>query len=301
MKEARRPAQIVEEQVGKPVVIVINPGGTFAEVAILLSDAGPECHFVKASIAPVVIEPMRLALAADEEVEPAVVVVIDPGRGVGIDRCYETRFGRDIGESTLAVIAQEARPDGVRKPRPPGNEEVQAAVVVVIGLIADQAAELACDPGPLALVLERSISSVAVVRHRLRWIDRRDGQVEQAIAVEVVHDRPTGLIEPVHSHDRANVAKLADVKFRAKKTVKYEPVARIDPLRIFAQRHVGQVQEPLDSQIVGKSRKIFGEVLDRPPRAGRVSMNGCRQNRKNARALTPAHDAIVIFAAPYAP
>jgi hypothetical protein len=48
-----------------------------------------------------VIEAVGLILAADEQVEPAVAIVIGPGGGVGIDRVEQSDRGGDVGERDM--------------------------------------------------------------------------------------------------------------------------------------------------------------------------------------------------------
>ena len=158
------------------------------------------------------IQVARLLLAGDEEVEPAIVVVVGPGRRVGIERLVQPGLGRHVGESSAAVVAEQRGPDRVRQPRAARDEQVEAAVVVVIGLVADQAAELAGHAGRLTAVLERPISPVVVERHRLGRVHRRDRQVEPAIAVEVVHDRAAGLVEAIHARIGPDIPEPADVE-----------------------------------------------------------------------------------------
>ena len=90
--------QVVEEQVGIAVVVVVDPGAALAEPLRLALHAGPGGDLLERAVAPVVIEAVGLALAGDEEVEPAVVVVVGPGGGVGIDRVEQAGFLGDVGE-----------------------------------------------------------------------------------------------------------------------------------------------------------------------------------------------------------
>ena len=72
---------------------------------------------------------------------------------------------------------------------------------------------------------------------------------------------------------------------------------RIDLVGIFAQGHVGQVEQPADLEVVGELLEILGEMLDRQPRAGRVGVDGGRRDGQDARAFPPAQDAILVLAA----
>ena len=143
--------QVVEEQVGIAVVVVVDPGAALAEACRLALHAGLGGDLLERAVALVVIETVGLLLAADEQVEPAVVVVIGPGRGVGIDRVQQPGLLGDVGEAARRrCCASRRRPDRPGEPGPARDEDVQAAVVVVVGLIADQPAELVGHAGLLA-------------------------------------------------------------------------------------------------------------------------------------------------------
>ena len=84
-----------------------------------------------------------------------------------------------------------------------------------------------------------------------------------------------------------------------KKRLRSSLIPRINLFRIFAERHVRQVEKPANLEIVGKQLEVFGEVLDRESRTAGIGMDGRRRDRQDARAFAPAHDAIVVFAAPH--
>ena len=81
-------------------------------------------------------------------------------------------------------------------------------------------------------------------------------------------------------------------------SVERDQVPGIDLLGVFAQGHVGQVQEPADPQVVGELLEILGEMLDRQPGTGGIGVDGGRRDGEDARALAAAHDAIFGLAAP---
>ena len=67
---------------------------------------------------------------------------------------------------------------------------------------------------------------------------------------------------------------------------------------MFAQGHVGQVEQPADLEVVGELLEVLGEMTDRQPGAGGIGVDGGGRDREDARALSPAHDAVVGLAAP---
>ena len=91
MQQAAGPG-VVEEQVGIAVVVVVDPGAALAEVAGFALHAGLGGDLLECAVTLVVVETVGLPLAADEKVDPAIVVVIGPGGGVGIDRVQRARL-----------------------------------------------------------------------------------------------------------------------------------------------------------------------------------------------------------------
>ena len=65
---------------------------------------------------------------------------------------------------------------------------------------------------------------------------------------------------------------------------------------MFAQGHVGEVEQPAGTKVVGKLLEVFGEVVDRQAGPGGVGVHGGRRDRQDARALAPAHDAVFVLA-----
>ena len=58
-----------------------------------------------------------------------------------------------------------------------------------------------------------------------------DDDVEQAVVVEVVHDRAAGLVEAIDPHQMADVAELADVELGVEEAVQVEPDTGDRPCR----------------------------------------------------------------------
>ena len=75
-------------------------------------------------------------LIADEQIQPAVVVVVGKGRCMGRVQREQSGTPRHIRKSAVAVVAQQ----GVGHtalfphPSPAQNEQIDIAVVVVVGL-----------------------------------------------------------------------------------------------------------------------------------------------------------------------
>ena len=119
---------------------------------------------------------------------------------------------RDVAECAVAVVPQQRRPDRIRKPGAPRDEEIHAAVVVVVGLDAGLASELVRQPGRLGAVLEGAVARVAVEGHVLGGVKSGHREIEQSVVVEIFHDRTAGHVEAIDAHEVADVSELADVE-----------------------------------------------------------------------------------------
>ena len=126
-----------------------------------------------------------------------------------------------------------------------------------------------------------------------------DEEVEPAVAVEVVHDRPAGLIDPVaQPRGLADVGEPADVELGVEEPLQVQPEPGIDPVGVFRQGHVGQIQQPADLQVVGELLEILGEMADGQAGARRLRVHGRTGDGKDAGAIAQAHEAILVLAAP---
>src|SRR5207237_2305877 len=69
-----------------------------------------------------------------------------------------------------------------------------------------------------------------------------------------------------------------------------------DFVRIFAKRHVSNVEQPARFEISWQFPQRFGETRDGSTRAALIPMNRARANRQNARFGTVIDQAIGLFA-----
>ena len=70
------------------------------------------------------------------------------------------------------------------------------------------------------------------------------------------------------------------------------------PVGVVAQGHVGDVQEPLDAQVLGPLLEVGGEVADRLARSGGALVDRLRGQREDAARPVAAGDAVLRLAAP---
>src|SRR5205085_7449225 len=83
ISEQARPAGHVRDvQVGIAVAVEVAPVGALADQT-LVGQAGPLGHLLERAVAAIVVQIAAARLAADEKIEPAVVVVIRPDGDLG--------------------------------------------------------------------------------------------------------------------------------------------------------------------------------------------------------------------------
>src|SRR5690348_9194287 len=91
-------------------------------------------NLLKSTVAPIMVELVRTFFVANIQVEEAVVVVVGPGRTIGVDRIHQAGLAGDVGEGAVAIVPEQTGPDGIGEPGPAGNKDVQVAVVIIICL-----------------------------------------------------------------------------------------------------------------------------------------------------------------------
>src|SRR5262249_27697455 len=118
----------------------------------------------------VAIEPARLAHVGDEQVEPAVAVVVAPGRALGASLVEDAGTGGEILEPAVPLVVVEpapvARVSGLRRrPSAPrqgfaADDQVEAAIVVVIAPSSRLAGDRLRQPGGDRDVVKGRITAV---------------------------------------------------------------------------------------------------------------------------------------------
>ena len=66
---------------------------------------------------------------------------------------------------------------------------------------------------------------------------------------------PPAMLKRLTPAECADVAELADVEFRLEEMIERDQEPRVDLVGIFAQGHVGEVEQPADGEVVGKLRR----------------------------------------------
>ena len=292
--EAGRAGHVGNVQVRIAVAVEVAPVGPLAPERAVV-DAGSARDILKRAVAAIMVKAARSRFAADENVQPTVVVVIRPDRHLSIDRRQQAGFFGDIGECAVAVVTKQAVLLRDARPGAPANIDIQQAVVVVIGLDAVEPTDLLGEASRLGSFLKRAIAPVAIKRQRLSRVHARHDQVEQAIVVEIVHNRPARQVQLIQTEDRCDVGKSPDIGLRFKRSER-EPILGRHFLGILAERHVGQVQQPARPGVVREILQILGEVANRLPRSFALLVDRRGEDRKDAARLALAFHAVFVLA-----
>ncbi len=98
------------EEVGPAVVVVVPADDSLHEADD--GDAGLRGDVAERPVAFVVVELARMLVARrrlvpHEEVEPAVSIVVEPGRGLGRGESQQARLAGHVREGAVAVVAEE--------------------------------------------------------------------------------------------------------------------------------------------------------------------------------------------------
>jgi len=204
-------------------------------------------HVFEGAVAPVAVEPGPLgraghaqqvghhlahgpdAVAGHEEVlEPVVVVVEGPAGEGGSLAGHPRRLGH-LGEAPAgllggrggfrAVVVEEQAPAVLHR-----QEEVRPAVVVVVGMHEVESASQALEAHLAGALLEPAVPQVVEETHRVREPDGRRDDIEQAVAVEIVHGDPTVKLGAGEADVRPDVEEAPEVVVRAKDVGGDEPL-----------------------------------------------------------------------------
>ena len=160
--EARGNAHIGDEQIESPVAVVIAPGRSLGPLVLdgsARGDAGRRGHIDELAVTLVVIQPTALILAADEQIDETVVVVVTPRGGFRRDRLGQTAGNRDIFKRAVPRVSQQRHAHRLF-PAAPQQQGVQMAIVVEVGTNHVQRVDLIGEPRLVGLVLERAVSAV---------------------------------------------------------------------------------------------------------------------------------------------
>ena len=90
------------------------------------------------------------------------------------------------------------------------------------------------------------------------------------------------------------VVETRNLLFRLKTLRRHQKLRR-NMIRILAESHVGQIQEPPGRNVVGLSSENFRKILDRLARAVLLLVNSASANRQNTAFGIAMRDAVLGF------
>jgi hypothetical protein len=157
-----------------------------------------------------------------------------------------------VAEERVGVATALAHPGSSQ------HKDVLVTVVVEVGMQQVESAGEALEPRLAGALLEPAIPQIAEKAHRVRESDGRRHDIEQAIAVEVVHDRTARELGARHADIRPHVQETPDVVVGAEDVGGDEPLRR-HPVGILAQGHVGDIEQPPSGQVVRMAGQQVGE------------------------------------------
>ena len=119
------------------------------------------------------------------QVDKSVIIVVRPGTRLAGDRLDQACGGSDVLERAVATVAQQRRTLG---PFPAASEqqEVEIAVVVVVGVGRVGGPDLVSQTGRLRQILEGAVSTVEEEPRSPLRVEVGGEYIKQAIAVEII-------------------------------------------------------------------------------------------------------------------
>ena len=288
--------------IGPSVVVVVPAVDGFDQAEP--GETGSPGDLLKGAIPVVAVELAGIDVArngfvADEQVDPAVVVEVQPGGGLGGVKTQQTGFLGYVVEGAVSVVAEEGI--GVvalfLKPGAPKHQHVEVSIVVVVRLHQVQAAEFSGEARRTGAFLEVSVGRVAKKTERILHSHGRDHQVQIAVVVEIIHDRTSGECIEVKSGSAGAIREPGKIVFRGKNPWWYQEKWR-HPVGMRAEGHVGKVEQPARLQVIRVPGELFLEDRDGSLRAEGFLMETTGLNGHQARIDGVVEQAVFLFAEP---
>ena len=151
------------------------------------------------------------------------------------------------------------------QPRSAQHQDVEVAVVVVVGVVQVERAGDALEARGRAVLDVRSAARAAEQDQVVvAQAPARGDDVEHAVAVEVVDQRAAGHVEGVETELAGDVGEARELALGVEEAAR-QALALGDAVRIGADRHVGDVQEPAGADV---HRIALEQGLEQGDRAG---------------------------------
>ena len=192
-----------DEEVQRAVPVVIDKGAGVGIAAIVRGAAGLDGseRAVAVVVVKVVVEP---AVVRDEDILPAVVIIVAPSAGGAVavlGAVVDQRAGGDLREGAVAIVAIE----GAVLQAEVGHEEVEVAVIVVIHPRAGEAGSSGTDhraAGNLGEIAQRVVEVKNLVARSIKESAKVGGKIEHheigpAVVVVIAPGLAVGALEEV--------------------------------------------------------------------------------------------------------
>src|SRR3984893_4945906 len=145
----------------------------------------------KCAVPSVAKELAGAIFAAHKQVQVAVVVDIGPhGRLSVCSRFGQAARGGHIGECAIAIVLQQRLALG-KLPRSTQDKNVEATIIVVVGLHEVQSAQLIAQSGLSRVVGKCAVAVIVEKMHGYTLAKVRGDDVKQAVAFKIVDDQST--------------------------------------------------------------------------------------------------------------
>ena len=177
------------------------------------------------------------------------------------------------------------------------HKDVQPTVVVEVGVRDVDAAQLIEHTRPLGDVLEPAGARVVVDAQRVAGADARQNDVEATVVVEIVEDHTA---RACAQREPGLVRDVREARRRARARSRRDQISWRHAIRVLADRHVGDVQQPSQLEVFGSTCECPGEEIDGLCRAGLLLVNSARADGVDAPLGVVVEQAIVEFASPEA-
>ena len=123
-------------------------------------------------------------------------------------------------------------------------------------------------------------------------------EIGKAVSIEVVEDASAREVRAAarQADLGRDVLETADVGL-GPEGVQTNQVFPRHRCRVFAQGHVGKVQQPSDTEVARTAGEVVGEVFHRGTRPGLLAMDGLGRDRQDATRRADAGDTVLDLSA----
>ena len=233
-----------------------------------------------------------------KEIEIAIEIVVGKRRRLrGVGRIGQPRQVRGVHKTTLPIVDQQgiANLAGAPEPAPTDEEDVAVAVAIDVGMNQVAATELTGEASRCRLIFEDPSRVQTEEPHRRARLDRRRDDVQQAVAIEILHQPTAGGIVDHQPRPVCHVPELADVVGRAHRRGR-DAMFRGHPVRVATQGHRRDVEQPLRNPVARHSGQESEEGPHRFGRPARVGVAARFTDRQQAHPRAMVGNAVAHLA-----